>query len=176
MNCKYYRTRTKNYKKYGYCTRYKKEVSLFCKECDIVEYKDQKVFKSRTSKQSKREKGRFSIIYSDLTKCCECGLKTGDFDIRINQYTRIEKNEVFEGCYRQVSIKLGMVAPLCIFCHKQFHKDILGMNLSFKIKFEKEYLKTHTKEEFIKAFGQDYIFKLEQSNKINNHEKEMGRL
>ena len=47
------------------------------------------------------------------------------------------------------------------------------MNLSFKIEFEKEYLKTHTKEEFIKAFGQDYIFKLEQSNKINNHKKEV---
>ena len=36
MNCKYYRTRTKKYKKYGYCTKYKKEVSLFCKECNII--------------------------------------------------------------------------------------------------------------------------------------------
>jgi hypothetical protein len=163
--CKYLKQRQKNYKWYGYCTKRRKIVPLFCKECDVVEYKEQKTFKSRTNKQAKREKERFSIIYRDLTKCCNCGLKTGDFDKRINQYTRIEKNEVFEGSYRQVSIRLGMIAPLCIFCHKQFHKDILGMNLSYKIKFEKEYLKTHTREEFIKTFGQDYIFKLEQKKR-----------
>lgn len=167
MNCKYYRTRTKKYKKYGYCIKYKKEVSLFCKECDKIEYKQYKQIKKRTYKLAKAEKERFSIIYSDLTKCCECGLKAGDFDMRINQCTRIEKNEVFEGSYRQTSIKLGMIAPLCIFCHKQFHKDILGMNLSFKIKFEKEYLKTHTRDEFIKNFGQDYIFKLEHKKRLS---------
>ena len=163
--CKYLKQRQKNYKWYGYCTKKRKIVPLFCKECDVVEYKEQKILKSRTNRQAKREKERFSIIYRDLTKCCNCGLKTGDFDKRINQYTRIEKNEVFEGSYRQISIRLGMIAPLCIFCHKQFHKDILGMNLSYKIKFEKEYLKTHTREEFIKTFGQDYIFKLEQKKR-----------
>ena len=42
MNCKNYRTRTKKYKKYGYCIKYKKEVSLFCKECENLEYKEQK--------------------------------------------------------------------------------------------------------------------------------------
>ena len=40
MNCKYYKTRTKKYKKYGYCTKYKKEVSLFCKDCEKIEYKE----------------------------------------------------------------------------------------------------------------------------------------
>ena len=39
MNCKYYRTRTKKYKKYGYCIKYKKDVPLFCKECNTIEYK-----------------------------------------------------------------------------------------------------------------------------------------
>ena len=165
MKCKNHRIRSKKGIKYGYCVKFKKEVPLFCKGCDEIEYKEKKTLKSRTNKQAKKEKERFSIIYTDLTKCCECGLKTGDFDKRINQYTRIEKNEVFEGSYRQVSIRLGMIAPLCIFCHKQFHKDILGMNLSYKVKFEKEYLKTHTREEFIKTFGQDYIFKLEQKKR-----------
>ncbi len=163
--CKYLKQRQKNYKWYGYCTKKGEIVPLFCKGCDDIEYKEKKTLKSRTNKQAKKEKERFSIIYTDLTKCCECSLKTGDFDKRINQYTRIEKNEVFEGSYRQVSIRLGMIAPLCIFCHKQFHKDILGMNLSYKVKFEKEYLKTHTREEFIKTFGQDYIFKLEQKKR-----------
>lgn len=166
MNCKNYRTRTKKGIKYGYCVKYKKEVSLFCKECkEDIEYKERKPMKSRTNKQAKKEKERFSIVFPDLTKCCVCGLKTGDFDRRINQYTIVEKNEVFEGSYRQVSIRLGMVAPLCIFCHKQFHKDILGMNLSFKVRFQKEYMKTHSREEFIKNFGQDYIYKLEQKKR-----------
>lgn len=163
--CKYLKQRQKDYKWYGYCSKKREIVPLFCKGCDDMEFKEKKTLKSRTNKQAKKEKERFSIIYPDLTKCCECGLKTGDFDKRINQYTRIEKNEVFEGSFRQVSIRLGMIAPLCIFCHKQFHKDILGMNLSYKVKFEKEYLKTHTREEFIKTFGQDYIFKLEQKKR-----------
>lgn len=158
-----------------YCKKKKKVINI--KECSNCKYKgyvtkchelknlNKKTLKSRSNKLAKKEKGRYSIIYTDLTKCCKCGLKNGDYDNRINMYTKIEKNEVFEGSYRQVSIKLGMIAPLCIFCHKQFHKDILGMNLSFKVMFEKEYLKTHTIEEFIASFGQDYIFKLEQKKR-----------
>lgn len=53
MNCKYYKTRTKKYKKYGYCTKYKKEVSLFCKDCEKIEYKS---INKRTTKQAKAEK------------------------------------------------------------------------------------------------------------------------
>lgn len=56
MNCKYYKTRTKKYKKYGYCTKYKKEVSLFCKECEKIEYKEYKSIKKRTTKKAKAEK------------------------------------------------------------------------------------------------------------------------
>ena len=115
-----------------------KRQPLFCKECDVVEYKEQKTLKSRTNRQAKREKERFSIIYRDLTKCCNCGSKIG-----------IEKNEVFEGSYRQISIRYGMVCPFCKTCHTQFHNDIM-LNLFYKVMFEKEFLKTHSKEEFIK--------------------------
>lgn len=154
MNCKNYRTRTKKGIKYGYCVKYRKEVKLFCKECkEDIEYKERKPMKSRTNKHAKAEKERFSIIYRDLTKCCNCGSKMG-----------IQKNEVFEGSYRQVSIKLGMVCPFCWKCHNLFHNDTM-FNLFYKVMFEKEYLKTHTKEEFIKTFGQDYIFKLEQKKR-----------
>lgn len=62
MNCKYYRTRTKKYKKYGYCTKCKKEVSLFCKECNTIEYKEIKTIKKRTYKLSKAETNRTSIF------------------------------------------------------------------------------------------------------------------
>ena len=37
--CKYLKQRQKNYKWYGYCTKRRKIVPLFCKECDVVEYK-----------------------------------------------------------------------------------------------------------------------------------------
>ena len=94
----------------------------------------------------------------------KCGLKAGDFDTRLNLYTRIEKNEIFSGSYRSISMKDGMVAPLCIFCHKRFHKDII-FNLSYKVKFQKEYMKTHTLEEFITRYGQNYIYKLEQKKR-----------
>ena len=154
MKCKYHRIRSKKYQYYGYCTKFKKEVSLYCKECKgNIEYKEQRTLKSRTNRQAKREKERFSIIYRDLTKCCNCGSKTG-----------IEKNEVFEGSYRQTSIRYGMVCPFCETCHTQFHNDIM-FNLFYKVMFEKEFLKTHSKEEFIKIFGQDYIFKLEQKKR-----------
>ena len=151
--CKYLKQRQKNYKWYGYCTKTKKIVPLFCKGCDVVEYNEQKTLKPRTNRQAKREKERFSIIYRDLTKCCNCGSKIA-----------IEKNEVFSGSYRQKSIELGMVCPFCRDCHTQFHNDIM-LNLFYKVMFEKEFLKTHSKEEFIKIFGQDYIFKLEQKKR-----------
>lgn len=154
MYCKHYCIRSKKGIKYSYCRLLKKEISSSCyKDCDNKEYKQYNTMKLRTNKQAKREKERFSIIYPDLTKCCNCGSKTG-----------IEKNEVFSGSYRQTSIKLGMVCPFCKNCHKQFHNDLM-FNLFYKVMFEKEYLKTHTKEEFIKIFGQDYIFKLEQKKR-----------
>lgn len=154
MNCKNLRVRTKHNIKYLYCTIKKGKIEYSdCNYCCNKEYKQYKTLKSRTNKQAKKEKERFSIIYPDLTKCCNCGSKIG-----------IEKNEVFEGAYRQISIRLGMVCPFCKKCHDVFHNDIM-FNLFYKVMFEKEYLKTHTKEEFIKTFGQDYIFKLEQKKR-----------
>lgn len=151
--CKCLKQRQKNYKWYGYCTKRRKIVPLFCKECDVVEYKEQKHSNHAQIDKPREKKERFSIIYRDLTKCCNCGSKIG-----------IEKNEVFEGSYRQISIRYGMVCPFCKTCHTQFHNDIM-LNLFYKVMFEKEFLKTHSKEEFIKIFGQDYIFKLEQKKK-----------
>ena len=162
--CKHLRIRSRKYNYYGYCIKYKKEVPIFCKECNNIEYKQYNAMKSRTYKQTKREKERFSIIYRDLNKCCECGLKSGDYDERIGTYTTIEKNEVYSGAYRGLSIELGMIAPLCIYCHKQFHKDRI-MNLKYKAKFQKEYIKTHTLDNFISTFKKDYIYELK---KISN--------
>ena len=162
--CKHLRIRSRKYNYYGYCIKYKKEVPIFCRECKNIEYKRYNTMKSRTYKQAKREKERFSIIYQDLSKCCECDLKSGDFDERIGTYTIVQKNEVYSGAYRGLSIELGMIMPLCIYCHKQFHKDRI-LNLKYKAKFQKEYIKKHSKAEFIKLFKQDYIYLLKKTKK-----------
>lgn len=156
MNCKHLKIKQKSYKRHLYCSIFKKEVQYEnCKNCNFKEYKQYKPLKQRTKKQSKKEKERYSIIYTNFNRCCECGLNNGSYDSRINQYTHIDKNEVFEGAYRNKSIELGMVAPLCTYCHKLFHSDIL-FNLKYKLMFQKEYLKNHTINEFISNFGQDY--------------------
>lgn len=112
-----------------------------------------KSIKKKSYKLAKKEKERFSIVYTDLTKCCHCGSNLA-----------VAKNEVYEGAYRQRSMKMGMIAPFCIKCHDRFHNDIM-FNLHYKVLFEKEFLKTHTQDEFIKIFGQDYIFKLEHKKR-----------
>ena len=168
MNCKNFRQRRKQGKLYFYCIL-KKQIITYdnCNGCTNKEYKQYKALKSHTSKLIKREKNRYSIIYNDMTKCCECGSKT---NIEKNEIfgskTNIEKNEIFSGAYRQISIKLGMVAPMCHTCHQRFHNDIT-LNLKYKVKFQKEYMKTHTLDDFIKTFGKNYIYKLEQQKIAN---------
>lgn len=107
--------------------------------------------KKRSRKLNLKEKNRYSIIYQDLTKCAECGSKIG-----------IEKNEVFEGAYRQTSIKFGMVVPLYQKCHKRFHSDRL-FNLKYKSMLQKQFMKKHSLEEFISVFKQDYIYLYEKT-------------
>lgn len=166
-----------------YCKKLKKQIAFKdCSNCPYKEYKSPTVsglsnkrvdfktqqcnlknnilqsysglrvkrIKNKSCKLAKKEKERFSIVYTDLTKCCHCESKLS-----------VAKNEVFEGACRQRSMKMGMVAPFCRHCHDRFHNDIM-FNLHYKVLFENEFLKTHTREEFIKIFGQDYIFKLEQ--------------
>ena len=54
--CKHLRIRSRKYNYYGYCIKYKKEVPIFCKECNNIEYKQYNTMKTRTYKQTKREK------------------------------------------------------------------------------------------------------------------------
>ena len=104
----------KKYKKYGYCIKYKKEVSLFCKGCEEIEYKEYKEYKSinkRTTKQAKVERNRFSLFTDDLSVCIICG-KPKD-----------HLHEVFFGSNRQNSMRYGLVIPVCFKCHRIIHND-----------------------------------------------------
>lgn len=152
MNCKYYRTRTKKYKKYGYCTKYKKNVSLFCKECNTIEYKEIKSIKKRTNKQAQAEKNRKSLFTNDLNHCIICGKK------------RDNLHEVFFGRNRQLSIKYGLVIPLCIECHQEMHKNKKLQDIWHK-KGQLLFEKTYPELNFLTIFRKNYCIKKQPSQK-----------
>lgn len=143
MNCKYYRTRTKKYKKYGYCTKNKKDVSLFCKECNTIEYKEIKTIKKRTNKQAQAEKNRKSIFTNDLYHCIICGKK------------RDNLHEVFFGRNRQLSIEYGLVIPLCIECHQEMHKN-KELQEMWHEKGQTVFEKAYPRLSFIEIFKRNY--------------------
>ena len=152
MNCKHYRTRTKKYKKYGYCIKYKKEVSLFCKECNDIEYKEIKSIKKRTNKQAQAEKNRKSLFTNDLNHCIICGKK------------RDNLHEVFFGRNRQLSIKYGLVIPLCIECHQEMHKNKKLQDIWHK-KGQLLFEKTYPELNFLTIFRKNYCIKKQPSQK-----------
>lgn len=151
MKCKYFKIRKKKGNIYYYCALKKKEVTFSCyQECDKKEYKVYNAIRKRTYKLAKKEKKRFSIIYQDLSKCCVKGC--------ITPFYQVELNEIFEGSYRNRSIKNGAVCPMCKMHHDLFHKDIL-FNLKYKILFQQHFIEKYSLEWFIKTFGQDYTVK-----------------
>lgn len=126
MNCKYYRTRTKKGIKYGYCTKYKKEVTLFCKECKKnIEYKctiNQKYcakLRNKTGKLAKIERNRTSLFTNDLEHCIICA------------QSPVNKHEIFFGRNRQNSIKYKLVIPLCV---KEHHNQLEQKGIHFDTK------------------------------------------
>lgn len=91
---------------------------------------------------------RYSIL-NNLDKCFFCGRPAECI------------HEVFFGtANRRISIENGFCAGLCHKEHnlsnKSVHKD-REMDLKLKRAYQKEYMKTHTKEEFIKLIGKSYI-------------------
>ena len=144
MNCKYYRTRTKKYNKYGYCTKYRKEVSIFCKECNVIEYKETKSIKKRTYRLAKAETNRTSIFTEDLEHCIICGRK------------RDNLHEIFFGRNRQLSIKYGLVIPLFIECHREMHKSKELQDVWHE-KGQAVFEQAYPELEFVKIFKRNYL-------------------
>ena len=146
MNCKHHKIRSKKGIKYGYCTLKKKEVPIFKCKCDNTEYKDYKTIKKVTYKRSKKEKQRFSTIYTlSREYCCNC-LKTGE----------IEYNEIYEGSKRNTSILNGFVAPFCRECHQLFHNN-RTFALKYKILFQVHYSLTDSMRKFLDLIHYNYI-------------------
>lgn len=153
MNCIYKRKRSKNYKTYFYCTYYKKEIELNdCKNCESKTYKERKLIKvnkpikQRTSKQAKIEKDRFSILTNDLNHCYICRKPKEDL------------HEIFIGSKRLISIKYGLVLPLCRLHHSEMHNNS-EMHLKWLKKGQLVFMKHYNKtaDEFRAIFGKNYL-------------------
>lgn len=97
--------------------------------------------KKKSSKQAKLERQRDKDIIKE--GICEfCG----------NYSKKLDPHEVYGGSNRKRSILNNFVKKLCRECHSD-EKVIAKL----RIETQKEYMKTHTEEEFIKLIGKSYI-------------------
>lgn len=65
---------------------------------------------------------------------------------------KLDPHEIYGGSNRKRSIKYKFVKLLCRECH--LNENIINQ---LRIDTQKEYMKTHTKEEFIELIGKSYI-------------------
>ena len=134
-----------------FCKLLKKEILVSCcQECVNKEYKKNT---KQVIKHKKADNERFSIITNDLEHCIVCGKN------------RNALHEVFYGSYRHVSIKYGMVIPLCLKHHttglKSVHKD-RQLDLYFKKLAQTIFIKKYSYDLFMKEFKIDYIEKYKE--------------
>lgn len=142
MYCKNLLKRQRKYRSYFYCKALRKEIILPCdKNCSETILRRNKPIRKVTNKQKELNKNRFSIFTTNFNKCFYCG-KEGKMDI----------HEVYGGSNRTRSIKNGLVVPLCRLCHS--NERIINY---LRIKLQKEYERTHIREEFIEITGKSYV-------------------
>lgn len=75
---------------------------------------------------------------------------------------RLDPHEVYGGSNRKRSIKSKFVKLICPKCHS--NEAIINQ---LRIDTQKEYMKTHTEEEFINLIGKNYIRRNENDNYNN---------
>lgn len=100
--------------------------------------------KQKSNKLAKLEKNRFSIFTTDFDRCYYCRITSGRQQLDIH--------EVYGGSNRIRSMKEGLCVPLCRRCHSS--EEIIQ---DLRKWCQKEYEKTHTRNEFIKLIGKSYI-------------------
>lgn len=153
-----------------YCKKLKKSITL--KECSNCKYKEYKGFpnqirkstkindfsssdkpkmKSKSNKLAKAEKNRFSILTNDLEHCIICGKSP------------VNKHEIFYGSkHRQLSIKYGLVIPLCTAEHhnqyksKGIHFD-KELDLLYKKRGQQAFIDCYPDLDFVEIFKKNYL-------------------
>lgn len=106
--------------------------------------------KKKSSKLSNLERNRYSILTDDLEHCIICG-----------SYP-VNKHEIFFGTgKRQLSMKYGLVIPLCLEYH---HNQIAQKGIHFDkdlcdywhIKGQTAFEEKYPDLDFLKIFGKNY--------------------
>ena len=103
--------------------------------------------KNKSNKLMRMEKNRFSIFTNNLNQCYYCKAPKNDL------------HEIFGGCRRQVSMKYGLVLPLCRNCHSRIENDE-EIKLEMKKKAELKFFEIYQPfgiDDFIKIFGKNYL-------------------
>ncbi len=164
-----------------FCKLLNEEISFSrCWECNNKEYKNDikisnynqinnsalhhqntadhcRKIKKESNKHRKADKNRFSIIIEDLSKCCVPGCDCIE---------GIQLHEVFYGAYRHVSIRYGLVIPLCSFHHtiREFaiHNN-REMDLYYKKLGQAIFEKKYSHELFMKEFKINYLEKYKKN-------------
>ena len=147
MNCK--NLKQKVNRKF-YCNTLKKEIKI--SECSNCKYKEYSIksnstkLKSRTSKQTKLERNRFSILTNDLDHCVICSSKKDHL------------HEVFFGRNRANSIKYGCVIPLCSTHHTEMHRNKEWQDY-WHVIAQKRFMEYYHKsiDEFVDIFKINYL-------------------
>lgn len=105
--------------------------------------KEVTTIKKKSKKLAKLERQRDKDIVKEGI-CEVCG----------NYSKRLDPHEIFGGSNRKRSIKNKFVKLICPKCHS--NEAIINQ---LRIDTQKEYMKTHTEEEFINLIGKSYINK-----------------
>lgn len=103
------------------------------------------VIKKKSSKLAKLERNRFSILTNDLETCYIC-----------KKAKKKDLHEIYEGKNRQISMKYGLVIPVCRKCH-----DLITNDKTLQEKYhqvgQKVFKKHYKNENFEKVFGKNYL-------------------
>ena len=143
MYCANLLKRSKNYKTVFYCKKHRRyiNISIDCENCSDFILKRNKPIRKRTAKQNKIERDRDKYL-----------IKTGYCGYCGKYCEKLDPHEIYGGSNRKRSIKYGFIILLCRKCHE--NEKILQ---ELKKKTQKEYEKTHTREEFIEIIGKSYL-------------------
>lgn len=103
----------------------------------------------KTNKLRKLENNRYSILTDDLNHCYLC--------FGNEHYNEpLDMHEIYGGANRQISIKNGFCIPLCRQHHALITRDNAS-SLILKQQCQREYEKTHSREDFMCLIGKNYL-------------------
>lgn len=105
--------------------------------------------KKKNTVEIKKKSGKLAKLERQRDKNL---IKEGVCEYCGNYSKRLDPHEIFGGSNRQRSIKHKFVKLICPKCHS--NESIINQ---LRIDTQKEYEKTHTREEFIKIIGKSYL-------------------